>query len=62
MINEIIEEIQEKDGIFLTKGDCRYILSVPTQIGPGGIVTCTLIEESVLDWGGSLSLLPRGTG
>ena len=28
---------------------CRYTLSCPTWIGPGGNVTCTLLKEGVAD-------------
>ena len=30
---------------------CRYTVSGPTWIGPGHNVTCTLLEERVVDWG-----------
>ena len=54
-----IGEKPVSSGYKLGHAFCRYILSVPIKIGPGGIVTCTLIEESVSDLGGGLCLSNR---
>ena len=33
--------------VFVKQSECRYTLSGPTWIGPGGNVTCTLLKGSV---------------